>query len=56
MTPKKTRRWMNSVIAQAAKTDVQMPWARGERRAEMMARREDRGVMRALETRALRAS
>ena len=52
MTPKKTRRWMTSVIAEAAKSEVQMPWARGERRAEMIARREPRAVA----PRVLRAS
>ena len=52
MTPKKTRRWMTSVIAQAAKAEVQMPWARGERRAEMIVRRETRAAA----PRVLRAS
>lgn len=33
------RRWMASMIEQSAKTDVQMPWARGARRAAMIARR-----------------
>lgn len=35
-----TRRWMKAVIAVAAKSEVQMPWERGARRAEMIARRE----------------
>lgn len=35
-----TRRWMKSLIATAAKAEVQMPWARGARREEMIARRE----------------
>lgn len=35
-----TRRWMKSMIATAAQTEVQMPWERGARRAEMIARRE----------------
>jgi len=34
------RRWMKAAIESAAKTEVQMPWARGTRRAEMIARRK----------------
>ncbi|MEZ5686690.1 MAG: hypothetical protein R3D78_12760 [Paracoccaceae bacterium] len=41
MTPKKTRRWMTSVIAEAAKCDTQMPWACGE-----APRRDDRAPCR----------
>jgi hypothetical protein len=51
MTPKKNRRWMTNVISEAAKCDVQMPWARGPRRAATIARREE-----AQKPRALRAS
>lgn len=40
MTTKTTRRWMQSAIATAAKSTVQMPWERGERREAMLARRE----------------
>ncbi|SLN20693.1 hypothetical protein AQS8620_00546 [Aquimixticola soesokkakensis] len=29
----KQRRWMTSMIEQSAKTDAQMPWARGTNRA-----------------------
>ncbi|MCE8516050.1 hypothetical protein KBY31_04935 [Ruegeria pomeroyi] len=32
-------RFVKSVIATAAKTEVQMPWARGARRTAMIARR-----------------
>lgn len=56
MTPKKTRRWMTSVIAEAAKCDTQMPWARGEARAAMIARRAEKEMPRALPVRMLRAS
>ena len=51
-----TPRWMKSVIRDAAKTEVVMPWARGPRRAEMIARRTERDIPRALSARALRAS
>ena len=51
-----TPRWMKSVIRDAAKTEVVMPWARGPRRAEMIARRAERDIPRALSARALRAS
>ena len=37
MKPK--ARFTNSVIASAKACDVKMPWARGARRAEMIARR-----------------
>lgn len=33
------RRWMNSVVKQAAKTKVEMPWARGPRRDAFIAKR-----------------
>ncbi|MCV2888658.1 hypothetical protein [Ruegeria aquimaris] len=33
-------RFVKSVIATAAKTEVQMPWSRGARRAAMIARRK----------------
>lgn len=32
-------RYVKSIVATAAKTEVQMPWARGTRRAAMIARR-----------------
>lgn len=40
MSTSKTPRWMKSALAEAAKGPVTMPWARGSRRAEMIARRE----------------
>ena len=40
MTTSKTPRWMKSALTEAAKAPVVMPWARGPRRAEMIARRE----------------
>ncbi len=39
MTTIKNRRWMKSALAEATKCEVAMPWARGPRRAEMLARR-----------------
>jgi len=38
----KQKRMINSIIAEAAKTDVVMPWARGKRRAEWIAKRNAR--------------
>jgi len=38
MTIKK--RWIEAVVDTAEKMDVQMPWARGERRQEMIAKRD----------------
>ena len=35
-----TRRWMESAIATAAALDVRLPWERGARRAEWIARRD----------------
>ena len=35
----KTRRWMASMIAEAKKTDVQMPWTRGATRAAFIAKK-----------------
>lgn len=40
MTEMKTRRWMKTVLTEAAICTVQMPWARGARRDEMIARSE----------------
>ncbi|MBW6418431.1 hypothetical protein [Celeribacter sp. PS-C1] len=34
----KNRRWMASMIAEAKKTEVEMPWARGARRAALIAK------------------
>ncbi len=33
------RRWLNSVLNEAAKSDIKMPWAHGKRRVEMISRR-----------------
>ncbi|SDW73140.1 hypothetical protein [Celeribacter indicus] len=35
----KTRRWMTSMIREAKKTEVQMPWSRGARRAAFIAKK-----------------
>ena len=35
---KSKRRWMQSIMNEVAKSEVQMPWARGTRRAEMKTR------------------
>lgn len=32
-------RWIENIKAEAAKTEIDMPWARGARRQEMKARR-----------------
>ena len=40
MTLKPTPRWMQTAVEGAAKASVAMPWQRGARRAEMLARRE----------------
>lgn len=39
MTHSKTPRWMKSVQAEALKSQVSMPWARGTQRSDMIARR-----------------
>lgn len=38
----KNRRWMKSMINEAKKSDVQMPWARGTAKAKLSARMETR--------------
>ncbi len=40
MTKKMEKRWMTNLLAEAAKCDAQMPWARGARRQAMIARRK----------------
>lgn len=40
MTEMKTRRWMKSVLAEAAVCTAQLPWARGDHRDEMIAGRD----------------
>ncbi|MPL71130.1 hypothetical protein SDC9_16901 [bioreactor metagenome] len=39
MSKTKTPRWMKSILAEAARSEAQMPWARGACRAAMIARR-----------------
>ena len=41
---KPQRRFIASVLKAAEECDTQMPWARGRRRAEMIARRETKSV------------
>lgn len=36
---RKDRRWMTSVVKEAAKTKLEMPWARGPRRQAFIAKR-----------------
>ncbi len=36
---RKDRRWMTSVLKEAARTKVEMPWARGPRREAFIAKR-----------------
>lgn len=55
MTMNKTPRWMKSVLAEAAKCDVQMPWVRGARRGETITRRAANAAAPALPARAIRA-
>ncbi|WIV50364.1 hypothetical protein QQG91_11900 [Marivivens sp. LCG002] len=40
MTKTIEKRWMTNLMAEVAKCDTQMPWARGARRQEMIARRK----------------
>ena len=40
MTLKSNRRWMRTALQGAAAPQVAMPWQRGPRRAEMLARRK----------------
>jgi hypothetical protein len=41
MTMRKERRWMTSVLKEAAKTELKMPWTRGNRRTAWIAKRDD---------------
>ncbi len=36
---RKERRWMTSVLKEAAKSKIDMPWARGPRREAFIAKR-----------------
>ncbi len=40
----KQKRIINNIITEAAKTDVVMPWARGARRTEWIAKRGTRAA------------
>jgi len=42
----KDRRWMTSVAKEAAKTKLEMPWARGPRRQAFIAKRAIQTVSR----------
>ncbi len=35
----KERRWMTSAVKEAARTNIEMPWARGNRRKAFIAKR-----------------
>lgn len=48
MKPK--ARFLNSIVDTANKCDVQMPWARGARRAAMIARRNGQAKLRLVKT------
>ncbi|MDP3862958.1 MAG: hypothetical protein Q8Q63_15390 [Phaeovulum sp.] len=41
MTQKKSRRWLQSAITEAAKTDAAMPWQRGATRMATLAQRRE---------------
>ena len=47
MTLKPNRRWMLTALEGAASPEVAMPWQRGPRRAEMLARRKPAPVVEA---------
>lgn len=36
---RKERRWISSVVKEAARTKLEMPWARGSRRAAFIVKR-----------------
>jgi hypothetical protein len=44
---RKERRWMTSVIKEAAKIKLDMPWTRGARRADWITRRDAKSAGRA---------
>ena len=39
---KTKRRWLNTILLEAAKIDAAMPWTRGETRKRMITRRSER--------------
>lgn len=43
---RKDRRWMTSVVKEAAKTKLEMPWMRGPRRDAFIAKRANVTVSR----------
>ncbi|MCG6903753.1 MAG: hypothetical protein LJE68_13840 [Rhodobacter sp.] len=43
----KERRWMTSLAKEAAKTKLEMPWARGPRREAFVAKRASQNTGRA---------
>ncbi|WP_460273950.1 hypothetical protein [Celeribacter sp. ULVN23_4] len=43
----KNRRWMKSMIAEAKKSEVEMPWTRGTRRAAFIAKKSGKQTWRA---------
>ncbi|MBZ4023232.1 hypothetical protein CKO11_12265 [Rhodobacter sp. TJ_12] len=47
MTPQTNRRWMRAALEGSAKCDIAMPWGRGGRRAQMLARRAAPAAIRA---------
>lgn len=44
---RKERRWMTSVVKEAAKTKLDMPWSRGPRREAFIAKRASQPTARA---------
>ena len=44
---RKERRWMTSVVKEAAKTKLEMPWTRGPRRAAFISKRASQPTTRA---------
>lgn len=43
---RKERRWMTSVVKEAAKTKLEMPWTRGARRDAVIAKRNSQTTTR----------
>ena len=48
----KSKRWMETLLKDSADVEVTMPWARGARRAEMIARRKTQTPVRGKTARA----
>lgn len=49
------RRWMTNVVREAAKAKIDMPWARGPRRAEQVAQRKAAEAQKSQQARPSRA-